>query len=347
MKKICRSHTVSLYTSKQLDEYFKGMRVGIFDIETLGLNPSIAPMVLAGIVTFEGNNQCVVTQYFAETPEEEHLVLNCLKEDFKEIDYLLTFNGKHFDIPFIAKRASVNNIKGIETSLYNLDIYLILNGHSEIKHILTNLKQKTVEEYMGLSSSRDDSISGAESILLYEAYLQCKDPVAKKEFEDKILLHNHDDLLQLAKLLPILKQVNIHKAFYGLGIPVLGQSGWPTFNVASVKRTNTSLNIIGSYYGEPFSYVSYEGFTTPFSCEFKEDKTFKFTLRTDKHKGNTFINLPSYFENYDNFKKYPNYIKNFLLISNSNSTNHLELNFFAKKFLENFMENTVCPLMVL
>lgn len=347
MKKICKCHTISLFSSKQLESYFKGMRIGVFDIETLGLNPTTFPMILAGLMTFDSENQCVITQYFADTPEEETEVLKCLIEDLKEVDFVLTYNGKHFDMPYIIRRAEVNNVENIEASLYTLDLYLILNGHSEIKHILENLKQKTVETYMGLAPTRYDNISGADSILLYQTYLKSKDMEEKQRLEDKILLHNHDDLLQLAKLMPIMKQANIHKALNALGFPILGSSGWPTFNVASIKRTNSGLKIKGNYYGKPFSYIAYECVSSPYYCEFKEDKSFEFTLRVDKHKGNVFINLPSYFDNFEEFKKYPNYVKNFLLICNSTTTNYLELNMFTKKFLEKFMVDETFPLITL
>ena len=347
MKKICTTHTLSLYSSKQLEEYLGGMRIGIFDIETLGLNPTTSPMILAGFMSMDGENQYTITQYFAQTPDEEIEIINQLKEDFKKVDYLLTFNGKHFDMPFVSKRAYNNTVFDIETNLYNLDLYLILNGHSEVKHVLENLKQKTVEKYMGLSDGREDAISGAESIMLYETYLHCKDQKKKQDLEDKILLHNHDDLLQLAQILPIVKQANIHKAFYSLGFPILGQSGWPTLNVSSIKQSVTGLNVKGTYYGAPFSYAAFETVQSPFSCEFKDDKTFNFSLHTDKHKGNVFINLPTYFDNHDELKKYPNYIKNFLLISDSKSVNHLEVNMFLKMFFTKFMEDSICPLMTL
>ena len=66
-----------------------------------------------------------------------------------------------------------------------------------------------------------------------------------------------------------------------------------------------------------------------------------------KHRGNTFINLPSFFKTYKRFEKYPNYIKDFLLIATSNSVNHLEVNTFTKEFLTKFMNDAICPLMTL
>ena len=347
MKIITKKHSIEPYTSKQFSYYFGDMKIGIFDIETLGLNSSYCPMILAGFMTFDNKGKCTIVQYFAEKPEDEIEILEHLKLDFEKVDYIFTYNGKHFDIPFIEKRASLAHINDINTYIHNLDLYLVLNGHSEIKHIIKNLKQKSVEEYMGLSDTRYDTISGAESIKLYESYLNAKTLKEKKSLEKKILLHNHDDLLQLYKLMPILKKVDIHKALYSLGFPVKGNNGWPTLNITSLKVTNTDLKICGKYCGEKFSYISYPTMKKHFSCVFNEDNTFEFEIHIIKHKGNTFINLPAFFRFHNRFQKYPNFIKGFLLISDSNSVKHLEINAFAKEFLLKFMHDTVCPLMVL
>lgn len=53
---------------------------------------------------------------------------------------------------------------------YNLDLYLCLNGHSEIRNLLPSLKQKSVEAYMGLAPGRGDEIDGKESIALYRRF---------------------------------------------------------------------------------------------------------------------------------------------------------------------------------
>ena len=347
MKTIISEHKLPYFTSKQLKYYFGDMSVGVFDIETLGLKPDICAMILAGFMTVDEDGNCTLKQYFAETPEDEELILHHLKDDFKSVDYLFTYNGKHFDIPFVLKRAGKWDILDFDASLYNLDLYLVLNGHSEVKYLIENLKQKTVEAYMGLSSTREDLITGAESIKLYNAYVNTGNPEAKAKLENKILLHNHDDLLQLYQLLPIMKQVNIHKAFYHLGFPIYGASGWPSLNITSIKVTPMGLSISGKYLGDRFSYISYDSFDKHFFSEFKEDGTFNFLLHTDKHKGNVFINLPLFVENIDDFRKYPNCIKNFLLISNNNSISYMEVNVFIKQFISDFMQNTICPSAIL
>ena len=163
-------HKTDFFSSKILDRYFEGMRLGIFDIETLGLSPERAECVLAGLMKVAPDGSCTMRQYFAESAREEAQLLNKLFTDLNGFDYLLTYNGKHFDLPFITKRAQRLGLAESRVRPYNLDLYLCLNGHSEIRNILPSLKQKSVEAYMGLAPARGDEIDGKESITLYRTF---------------------------------------------------------------------------------------------------------------------------------------------------------------------------------
>lgn len=347
MKIIKREHKVEPFKLKILDQYMPNMKLCVFDIETLGLNSAYIPMILAGLLTVDSEGNAVATQYFAEVPEEEILILEHLRQDFEKADFLLTYNGKHFDLPFVEKRASVLGLEPLPLSLSNLDLYLVLNGHSDIKQHIPNLKQKTVEIYMGLAESRDDLISGAESIELYNAFLNTPEGAEKEALMEKILLHNHDDLLQLYKLLPILKKVDSHKAFNTLGFPVKGNNGWPNVNVRLCKVVGKEFVIEGKYIGEAFNYQSFDAFMDCFTCNFNEDGTFFFKIPVIKHKGNFFINMLDFHGDYASLEKYPGYLNDFLLVSQGNKCQYLEANMFTQKFLFNFMDSHVCPLMTL
>ena len=120
-------------------------------------------------------------------------------------DKLIISMAAGVDLPFVEKRW--RRYSGASAALpYNLDLYLVLNGHSPIKRFVPNLKQKTVENYMGLWQSRDDEISGAESVELYNVYEKNHDPA----LGEKILLHNSDDILQLSRLLPVIGKSDFH-----------------------------------------------------------------------------------------------------------------------------------------
>lgn len=323
------------------------MKPGIFDIETLGLSPEFAPIILAGFMTVEEDGSCRINQYFAETPGDEKYILEHLRADFERVDYLLTYNGKHFDLPYVRKRAYMQSVPAPDCNIHNLDLYLMINGYSEIRNFLRHLRQKDIEVYMGFSDGRDDDISGAESVSLYKSYLTCLNAEQKEAIEQRILLHNHDDILQLYRIFPVLSQLDIHKAFNTLGFAVGGENGWPCFNVMNIKVNISGLSIKGKYRGESFSYISYDTFADNFSCEFDEEGGFEFNLRVERHKGNVFAGLKTYFDEYEDLKSYPHYKKDFLLLSGPGFSNPLEINMFVKKFLTKFMNDHVCPRMVL
>ena len=337
-------HQTDYFCSKLLDRYFGPMKLGIFDIETLGLNPVTSKVILAGIMHVTSDGNCHMTQYFAEEEEDEKDLLIALSEEFLKYEYLLTYNGKHFDIPFIEKRARANGLYSYPIDCYNLDLYLILNGHSPLKGILPNLKQKTVEEYMGLQQDRRDEISGAESVRLYNDFAAAWQAKERKALKNRILLHNHDDLFQLYKILPIIQKTDFHRAMSYLGFPVQGQNLWPRLNISKVKIDISGFTIQGTYCGPEISYLSYDTEQRPYSCRFQKEGTFRFLLAVDRHKGNAFINLKHFLSNYDKFREYPNYVNGFLLLIQDGRTHFMEMNEFAKAFLQQFMETTACPL---
>lgn len=347
MKTVRTVHKVEIFKSKLMEQYFSNMRMGVFDIETLGLSPEKSPLVLAGLLTVDQEGNALISQYFAEKRQDEALIMDQLRRDFENIDFLVTYNGKIFDLPFLEKRAYKLYLPPFHYNFYNLDLYMMIKSYSEIGLLLKNIKQKTVEEYMGLSDSRKDSISGAESVELYLEYKKCQEQSLKEKLEKKILLHNHDDLLQLYKLLPIVKQLDFHRALNSIGFPVAGENGWPYLNISRAKATNKEFEIRGKYYGPEFSYVSYDTFYNYYSCEFEDDGNFVFKIPVERHKRNSFINLRLYFNDFSDLEKYPCCVNDFLLVTRGLEGCYLESNMFAQKFLRKFMNDNVCPVNVL
>lgn len=347
MEKIIYKHEMTPYSSRLLDRYFGGMKLGVFDIETLGLNPAQSEMVLAGFLEVSADGSAVVTQYFAQTQEDEPQLLNAVLEEFSRYDYILTYNGKHFDLPFVMKRAELSGIHGIQPGCHNLDLYLVLHGHSGLKQIIKSLKQKNVEDYMGLHVNRKDEISGAESIELYEAYEAEENPAQKEVLKQKVLLHNHDDLLQLYRILPVMQQTDIHRAMSYLGFPVAGACGWPQLNMGRIRLDFKGLTISGTYgisCGETgFSYLSYDSGTAPYSCQFTPEGQFEFLIQTDRHKGSHYLKLDRFFEEDTLLARYPGYVNGHLILSEGNRISYLEVNMFVQEFLKQFMESVPCP----
>lgn len=274
-------HTTEYFDSKLLNRYIGDMRLGVFDIETLGLYPKQNPMILAGIMSVEPDGECMVRQFFAESskPEEERRLLLELVKELNGFDCILTFNGKRFDLPYVHERALQLGLSDFRIDPFNIDLLLFLRHHSALKDTLGNLKQKTVEHYMGIGTWRDDEISGGESVVLYREFERTRNENAKAALREKILLHNHDDLIQLYKIFPVILQTDIHAGMNKFGFPVKGICGWPDFHVQNMKTTASGLTVSGSYTGsEEISFWGYSTPEMPYNSSFSADGTFRIEL---------------------------------------------------------------------
>lgn len=274
-------HRTEYFNSKILNRYIGDMRLGVFDIETLGLYPKQNPMILAGIMSVEPYGECMVRQFFAENskPEEERSLLLELSDELNSFDCILTFNGKRFDLPYVHERALQLGLSDYRIDPFNIDLLLFLRHHSALKDTLGNLKQKTVERYMGIGSWRDDEISGGESVVMYREFERTRNENTKAALREKILLHNHDDLIQLYKIFPVILQTDIHGGMNKLGFPVKGVCGWPNLHVQSMKASASGMTVSGRYTGE--DVISFFGYSTPqrpYNSCFAADGTFSIEL---------------------------------------------------------------------
>ena len=346
MEIIQRKHQMNYYTSRLLERYFPGMKLGVFDIETTGLNPAETEVVLAGFLEVHPDGSALATQYFADKAGEEQQLLSAIFNEFEKYDVLLTYNGKHFDLPYISKRAELLSFENHRISCHNLDLYLVLHGHSTLKQTVKSLKQKNVEDYMGLHIDRKDEISGADSVLPYQSYLEETALDKKEEMKQKILLHNHDDILQLYRILPVIQQTDFHRAMSHLGFPVTGTGRWPNLNIGRIRMDNKGLEVTGFYGGPQISYTSYDSGMAPYTCSFAPDGTFRFLFYTQHHKNSYYIQLPALLgeAGMNAVTCYPAHVNGYLILTEGKQTNWLEINMFVQAFLQQFMKQTACPL---
>ena len=168
------------------------------DIETDGLSHKNR-IILIGLILFKKN---VLTgealQLFNQDYLSEKEILMYLKQYIKEndIDYYISFNGNSFDFPFINARINHYNLSFILNKSANIDLYRIAKQYQEVLK-LPNSKLKSVEKAVGIH--REDTISGKDSILLYQAYLETK----SDKMKHSILLHNYEDIINMVPLLKI------------------------------------------------------------------------------------------------------------------------------------------------
>ncbi|MCR4590224.1 MAG: ribonuclease H-like domain-containing protein [Lachnospiraceae bacterium] len=184
---------------------------GIFlDIETTGLKKDICSVYLIGLLYPEYKDP--VRSYrlsllFSEDPSEESLILNELFKILENTDFrAITFNGRHFDLPFLRKRYEIHGLK-IPEALQNgtdIDIYAELRPCRR-SFGLSHLDQKSIEKMLDIK--REDRYSGKELIDVYKEYVITKDPA----LYDLLITHNRDDVLGMAEILPVLSYPEIFK----------------------------------------------------------------------------------------------------------------------------------------
>lgn len=73
-----------------------------------------------------------IIQLFADKPDDEREIISRSMELLGEADFILTYNGRHFDVPFMQKRAQKHGLV-FPDNLYDLDLYLVVNGHSNLR----------------------------------------------------------------------------------------------------------------------------------------------------------------------------------------------------------------------
>lgn len=335
MKHIEENIIEKIYTSPLVDFYFHNMSMAAMDIETTGLSATRNKFILGGLYDVTCG---MLHQYFADNRAEEAVILDAYMNHLSQFDVIITFNGKHFDMPFLEKRYEhIHGEKYPGHLPYNLDLYLLLNGHSPIKRFVPNLKQKTVENYMGLWDKRSDKISGADSIDMYNDYEKTQSP----ELARQVLLHNSDDVMQLVRLTKVLAKCDIHKGLYKIGFP----TGNLTVSDIKIKRDTLIFSGIqrGSIAddasdcnldGHVIDYNCYELDNWPATISFKGfNRTFEITVPIIRDQGLVVIDLLPTGIDLTALGNHPTYTDGFLAIESPDGINYLAINHFIKLFM--------------
>ena len=229
MKKFTRSYNTYIYSGQIFDLYHGGLKPCIFDIETTGLSAQRGNKIIMTACLIPDSKGITITQFLAENPYEEDRVIMATMDFLKDesVDYLITYNGASFDIPFMKQRLATKNLPYV-LNMYEFDLYNFIRSNTGLKSQIGSLSQKNVEQHFGISSNRKDVISGRESVKLFAEYAINQDSVIEKI----ILTHNREDVLQLCHLFNIIGR-NSFGAVLGEG-----DNGCDGFNGAGIHDVN-------------------------------------------------------------------------------------------------------------
>ena len=167
------------------------------DIETDGLSHK-NKLVIIGLIQYNKKGTAHLIQLFNDDYQSEREMLLELIQilRFHDTDYYVSFNGNSFDFPFLNARFRHYKIDFQLSKAANIDL-LRLSRQNQAHLGIPDFKLKSVEKFVGIN--RTDTISGRDSILMYQAYIEGKSEALKQA----ILLHNYDDLINMIPLLKI------------------------------------------------------------------------------------------------------------------------------------------------
>ncbi|WP_206460826.1 ribonuclease H-like domain-containing protein [Anaerovorax sp. IOR16] len=329
----CKTNTNqnNKYISKPWALYTQDLSLGFFDIETTGLSPKQDSFILGGLLSQNNDSMPFkITQYFAETPFEEANQLEQYLADLSKQDIWISYNGDSFDLSFLAKRMKQLGLSEILPFHYSFDLYRILRQFSSIGELLPNLKQKTVESFLGIENNRTDQISGKESTLLYERYQ--KEPL--EEIKHTILLHNQDDVIQLSALLKILDKLNLHQIMFQRGFLCTHKER--KVKIEHIYFDKNFLFINGKSNNILLPYQSYE-MTHQMKLDSKM-QTFELKVPYISENNFTYIDLESFNMDFSPLQKYNGYQSGYLILHDGSIPNYLEINHALKIILKEILK---------
>lgn len=275
MKIFTRDYKIEHINSPVYGEYYDGMKLCVLDIEATGLDPNTSKVVIMGLLT-ETDSGVKVTQFLAENHYEEDKVLMATLEFLHDnkIDYLITYNGLRYDIPYINTRLDILNYED-RIKLYDFDLYRFLRKCSNLPSKMSSLRQSAVEDYFEIGKDRKDTITGKENIALFNEY-----SISGNSTVEKIILtHNREDVLQLYKLMKLCNKnefadildIDFHEAIARYGFPAANGR----FSLRpQIKKSQLIINGDQNY--DEFSAAYFPDVDSPIEAIFQSTtKTFE------------------------------------------------------------------------
>lgn len=264
MKIFTRDYRITGSYPDRFTDYFHGMKPCILDIEATGLDPSRCKVCLAALLIMTDTG-IRITQFLAENHYEEHRVLDAVTDFLvrEDIGYLITFNGRAYDIPFLNRRLEMN-YSGSRIDLFDFDLYRFLRRGTDLRSRIGSMSQMSIENYYGIFSDRKDTITGKESITLFNEYSLTGNATAEKI----ILTHNREDVLQLSRLMHLslgeCEDFDAAMALHGFPSP----DGRLVIRPA-LSRPGKILRITGEQLRDPVSAAFFPDQDSPVTAEFR------------------------------------------------------------------------------
>jgi uncharacterized protein YprB with RNaseH-like and TPR domain len=163
------------------------------DTETTGLSGGTGTFAfMVGLGFFQGDG-FLVHQFFMRDYSEERASLSLLQEILESFQFLVTFNGRHYDIPLLETRFILSRKSSKIREMPNFD--LLYPSRKIWKGAYENCRLVTLESRL-LGMEREDDIPSEWIPSLYFDYIQTGD--ARKIH--RVFYHNRMDILTMVVL---------------------------------------------------------------------------------------------------------------------------------------------------
>jgi len=209
------------------DERLQGfeMKQALYlDIEATGLSHGAGTLAFLIGMSFWKDDGLWLEQIFVDSPSNEMACLSAFLKRLDAFPYLVSFNGKSYDLSVLQTRLVLNRLLSEEQSNIKLRPHLDLlhTARQAYRDVFENTRLQTLErEVLKLDPSiRADDVPGSLVPALYFHFLQTGlvSPL------DGVLKHNHTDTTSLVSLTDHLLELlrpgweNIHpQILYNLG----------------------------------------------------------------------------------------------------------------------------------
>ncbi len=163
------------------------------DTETTGLSGGTGTVAfLIGLGWFEGD-AFITRQIFARDFAEEKATLAHLQELMRDKRFLVTFNGKAFDVNLLSTRFIMNRLRDPLAGMPHVD--LLHSSRRLLSHRLADRRLGSLEEAV-IGFSREGDIPGFEIPQRYFDWLRRRDGRLMAD----VFEHNRLDILSMAAL---------------------------------------------------------------------------------------------------------------------------------------------------
>jgi hypothetical protein len=201
-------------------------RWGFVDIETTGLSGGAGTLgFLIGLGTFvKGGFH--LRQYFLRDPEEEAATLQLLRADLKNVEGLVTFNGRSFDLPVLESRYTIA-VRDRWRLSRRPHLDLLYPSRRLWSKTLSNCRLGTLERRVLEVERTEEDVPGELIPGMYLDYLRTGDASDMT----RVIYHNAVDILSLVGLSSVILEKHFDQDPSGLaGGEALAVARWHEAN---------------------------------------------------------------------------------------------------------------------